>query len=177
VLPDLLDRLAHEDDAGLQMAFASALGKMGATKAIDPLLALLRGAKTQDARTEFVLALARLVGQEHHYIRLQSRVESDPGTVLSQAATSLKSKLVKAQWSSVEIETGLDSAAEALAHDDLPHGVTMLHDALQYLPAEHLVGSCGVVVQECIRQMAESGSQRLEYVTLALHAFDCELDG
>jgi len=159
------------------MAFASALGKMGTTEAIDPLLALLRAAETQDARMEFTLALARLVGQEHHYIRLQRRAESDPGTVLSQAVTALKSKLVKIQLSSAEIEAGLNSAAEALAHNDLPRGIDLLDDALRCLPAEHPTGPCGTVVQECVRQMAESGPQRLEYVILALHAFDCELEG
>jgi MFS family permease len=177
VLPDLLDRLVAEEDVGLQMAFASALGKLGATEAVDPLIALLRASNIKDARTEFTLALARLVGEEHHFIQLQRRAESDPGTVLSQAVTALKGKLVKAQQSSAEIEEGLDSAAQALAQDDLSRGVDLLCAALQLLPAERLVGACGTVVRECVAQMAELGSRRLEYVILALHAFDCVLGG
>ena len=177
VLPDLLDRLLVEEDVGLQMAFASALGRLGATEAVDPLLALLRASDIKDARTEFTLALARLVGEEHHFIQLQRRAESDPGTVLSQAVTALKGKLVKAQQSSAEIEERLDDAAQALAEDDLPRGVDLFCDALQLFPSEPLVGACGTVVRECVDRMAEFGLQRLEYVILALHAFDCVLGG
>ena len=177
VLPELLDRLLVEEDVGLQMAFASALGRLGATEAVDPLLALLRASDIKDARTEFTLALARLVGEEHHFIQLQRRAESDPGTVLSQAVTALKGKLVKAQQSSAEIEERLDDAAQALAEDDLPRGVDLFCDALQLFPSEPLVGACGTVVRECVDRMAEFGLQRLEYVILALHAFDCVLGG
>jgi HEAT repeat protein len=177
VLPELLDRLVTEEDVGLRMAFASALGKLGATEAIDPLLDLLRLSSTRDARTEFTLALARLVGEEHHFIQLQRRAESDPGTVLSQAVTALKGKLVKAQQSHTQIEQKLDDAAQALAVDDLPRGVELMCAALQLLPAEEATGACGTVVRECVDQMAEFGARRIEYVILALHAFDCALGG
>jgi HEAT repeat protein/MFS family permease len=177
VLPDLLDRLVTEKDAGLQMAFASALGRLGATEATGPLLDLLGATHIKDARTEFTLALARLVGEEHHFIQLQRKVGSDPGTTLSQAVTGLKGRLVKAQQSNAKIEEGLDSAAQALAEDDLPRGVELFCAALQSLPEECLVGTCGAVIRECIDQMAEFGSRRLEYVLLALHGFDCALDG
>jgi HEAT repeat protein len=177
VLPDLLGRLVTEGDVGLQMAFASALGSLGATEAVDPLLSMLRATSTKDARTEFTLALARLVGEEHRFIQLQRKLGSDPGTTLSQAVTALKGKFVKAQQSSAEIEDGLESAAQTLAEDDLPRGVELLCAALQTLPEEHLVGTCGAVIRECVDQMAECGSQRLEYVLLALHSFDCALGG
>jgi MFS family permease/HEAT repeat protein len=177
VLPDLLDRLRVEDDVGLQMAFASALGKLGATEAVDPLLDLLRASDIQDAQVEFTLALARLVGDEHQFIQLQRRTESDPGTVLSQAVTALQGKLVKAQQHSTEIEDALENAAQRLAEEDLPQGVDLLCAALQLLPAERLEGACGTVLRECTGQMAEFGAQRLEYVLLALHACDCVLGG
>jgi hypothetical protein len=159
------------------MAFASALGSLDATEAVDPLLDLLRATSIKDARTEFTLALARLVGEEHHFIQLQRRVGSDPGTALSQAVTAIKGKLAKSLQSSTEIEEGLDSAAQALAEDDLPQGVDLLCAALQLLPTEHLVGACGAVIRECVDQMGGYGSQRIEYVLLALHAFDCVQGG
>jgi HEAT repeat protein len=177
VLPNLLDRLVTEEDVGLRMAFASALGKLGATEAVEPLLDLLRASPTKDARAEYTLALARLVGDEHHFIQLQRRANSDPGTVLSQTVTALKGKLMKAQQSNAQIEQMLDDAAQALAEDDLPGGVELLCIALQQLPAEGTTGASGTVVRECIGQMAELGAQRIEYVLLALHAFDCVLGG
>ena len=177
VLPVLLSRLVAEDDIGLQMAFAAALGKLGATEAIEPLLARLRASSTDDARMEFTLAVARLVGEEHRFIQLQRRAESEPGTAFSQAVTALKSKLPKSLRSSVEIEEALGLAAEALARDDLSGGIDLLSRALHILPAERLVGPCGTVVQECIRQMDELGTHRVEYVVLALHAFECGIAG
>jgi HEAT repeat protein/MFS family permease len=177
VLPILLDRLATEKDVGLQMAFAAALGQLGATEAISPLLALLRASNSADARMEFTLALARLVGEEHRFIQLQRRAASEPGTTLSQAVTVLKGKLVKSHQVNPEIETALETAAEVLAQEAISQGVDLLHNALRALPADHLAGECRLVVRECVAEMGEFGSQRLEYVILALHAFDCGLSG
>jgi HEAT repeat protein/Na+/melibiose symporter-like transporter len=177
VLPILLQRLAEEEDVGLQLALAAALGMLGATEAIDPLLDLLRTSDSSDARVEFTLALARLVGDEHHFIQLQRRVQSEPGTALSQAATALKGDLVRSHLSSAEIQLALDAAAEALAQDDLAQGVDLLRGALQLDPIRHLADERGTVVRECIAQVQELGLQRIEYVTLALHALHGGLSG
>ncbi len=175
VLPTLLDRLVTEQDVGLQMAFAAALGQLGAMEAIDPLLALLRASNTEDAQMEFTLAVARLVGEEHRFIHMQRRVASEPGTVFAQTVSAVKNKLAKSEHSSAEIADALDRAAQVLAQDDLPRGIDLLCSALQMLPADCLVGTCGTVVRESVHQMSEFGPQRVEYVILALHAFDCAL--
>jgi hypothetical protein len=155
------------------MAFAAALGKLGATEAIGRLLALLRASDTHDAQMEFTLALARLVGDEHRFIQLRRRVISEPGTALSQEVTTLKGKLVKSPYSGSEIEEILGTAAEVLAQEDVPGGVHLLASALQMLPAEHLQGACSTVVRECAQQIREWGPGRMEYVLLGLHALNC----
>jgi len=176
MLPILLDRLECEDDVGLKMAYAAAMGQLGATEAVAPLLALLRTARSADTRMEFTLALARLVGQEHHFIQLKRRADSEPGTTFSQAVTALKGKLARSHQSSTEIETALDRAAQVLALEDLTQGVDLLCRALNLLPAGCLTGVCETVVRESVVRMDEFGSQRIEYIILALHAFDCGLD-
>ena len=175
VLPILLERLETEKDIGLQMAFAAALGQLGARGAAMRLLALLRTSSSVDARMEFSLALARLVGEEHRFIQLQRRAESEAGTAISQAVTALKSKLVKSHQIQPDLEVALDRAAGVLAQEDLHQGLDLLCGALQIVSADHLAGTCATVVRECVTQMCEFGSQRLEYVVLALHAFDCGL--
>jgi hypothetical protein len=102
---------------------------------------------------------------------------SEPGTTLSQEVTALKGKLAKSPYSSPEIEEILDSAAEALAQEDVTAGVQLLASALQMLPAEHLQGACSTVVRECARQVREWGPRRMEYVLLGLHALDCMVGG
>jgi len=177
IRPVLLERLAQADDIGLQMAYASALGRLGAKEAIEPLLGLLRQAANQDERMEYALALARLVGDEHHYIQFWRRVASEPGTTLSQSATALKGKLGKVHQIDAELETALDSAADALAREDLPGGIELLSAALRSLPADLLSNECVAALHECIRQMEQLGPERIEYSVLALHALDYELAG
>jgi len=177
VIPVLMERLAVEEDIGLQMAFASALGRLGATEAVDRLLALLCTSGSRDARTEFSLALARLLGEEHHFIQLQRRAASDPGTTLSQEVTELRGKLLKAGQCPPEMERALGAAAETFAQGDLAKGVELLREALQLLPAGYPAGIGETVLRECTTQMGKFGLERLEYVLLALHALDCPNPG
>jgi len=173
VTPLLLERLATEEDVGLQMAFAAALGKLEAMEAVDPLLALLRESSSQDGRLELALALARLVGEEHDFIQLQRRVESEPGTTLSQQVTALRGKLSKSDQSRAEMQEALDAAAETLAQQDLAQGVDLLRHGLQLLLEDLSARPCHTVVQECVSRLQEYGTQRLEYAVLALHAAEC----
>jgi HEAT repeat protein len=178
VIPLLMERLATEGDVGLQMAFASALGSLGATEAAGRLLDLLRSAGSKDVRMEFLLAVARLVGNEHNFIQLQRRVETEPGTALSQEVTRLKGRLNRAHQTTMEMEEALDAAAEALAQEAVEEGVGLLSSALEMLPLEQLRGTCGLVVQDCVAQMGKLGAERLEYVVLALHGLEwCGLGG
>jgi hypothetical protein len=157
------------------MALASALGSLGATEAAGRLLALLQSADSEDVRMEFALALARLVGEEHGFIQLQRKVETEPGTALSQEVTRLKGKLSRAHQTSKEMEEALDAAAEALAQEAVEEGVGLLCGALEMLPLEQPSGTCGMVVRDCVEQMGKFGAGRLEYVVLALHALECGL--
>jgi HEAT repeat protein/Na+/melibiose symporter-like transporter len=177
VLETLLERLGGEEDVGLQLAYAAALGQLGAVQAAGPLLALLRDAKSTDARIEFALALARLTGDEHSYIQLQRRLASEPGTALSQAVTALRTRLARSPYGQDEITQALDTAAEFLAHDDLRQGIDILADALQGLPHGEFATPCGQVLRECVLRLAEFGPARTEYLLLGLHASTCGLSG
>jgi HEAT repeat protein len=171
--PLLLARLVPETDVGLEMAFAAALGQLGVTEAVEPLLRLLAESNNADARTEFTLALARLAGEEHSFIQMQRRAAAEPGTALSQATSALRAKLARSPQSQPAVEAGLDEAAEALAKEDLERGLTLLAGALGAVPADQLGGPCGRVVAESAGCLERLGAERLEYALLALHAFDC----
>jgi MFS family permease/HEAT repeat protein len=172
IRPVLLARLEQEEDAGLQLAFASALGKLGATEAIEPLLGLLEMRTSPIDRVELALALARLTGEEHPFIQLQRRIASEPGTALSQAVTTLKDRLSKAHMTTPETAKVLDRAAEALAEDDLAQGIGLLAGELDALPPGVLGKPRASVLRACIDHMTHFGSERLEYVQLALHTVD-----
>ncbi len=184
MLPAMLERLEGEQDAGVQLALASALGKLGATGALDRLLVLLHEADTPDERREFALAIARLVGKERDFIQLQRRAETEPGTAFSQETTALKERLEKEETAAGEgaqaLAGALDAAAEALAREELEQGVALLAGALGRmegaLPVEEEEDPpCRTVVRACAARIERSGPGRLEYVVLALHAAECGL--
>jgi HEAT repeat protein len=178
MLPAMVERLDREEDVGLQMALASALGRLGATRATSRLLALLRGSDTPDARREFALAIARLVGEEHHFIQLQRRAQTEPGTAFSQEVTALRERLAKGEQAKEgggELDAALEAAAEALAREDLELGLALLAGALRLATKDALVGPCRTVVGECAGQIEAQGSGRIEYAVLALHAAECGL--
>ncbi|MBN1657645.1 MAG: MFS transporter [Anaerolineae bacterium] len=173
VLDLVVQRLEIEEDVGLQLAFASAAGMLGATAATGRLLTLLRDARGEDARVEFTLALARLVGQEHGFVQLQRRVATEPGTALSQAVTALQGRLARLPLYEIDARQRLDKAALAFAQEDVPGGTTLLREALACLAVNQIEGTCSAIVRECISRLSEFGAQRIEYILLVLNAFDC----
>jgi HEAT repeat protein len=177
IVPELLLRLSAENDPGLQLAFAAALGQLYATQAAAPLLSLLGASNYMDARSEFSLAIARLVGEEHRFIQLQRRVAAEPGTALSQSVTALKGHLVRSREHRAEIESRLADSAGSFAHGDLRAGVVSLCQAVQPYPADWSSGVGGLVISECLSQLALLGAQRIEYVVLLLHALTCAAAG
>ncbi|HSJ57448.1 MAG TPA: MFS transporter [Anaerolineae bacterium] len=173
VRPLVVDWLEVEEDVGLQLALASAAGLLGATQSTGRLLALLHHARGEDARVEFTLALARLVGQEHGFVQLQRRVTTEPGTALSQAVTALQGRLARSPAGDADIREQLDQAALTFAQEDVPGGTELLCEAVARLPVDRLEGTCGAIVRECIARLGQYGAQRIEYVLLLLNAFEC----
>lgn len=167
VIPVLLERLANESDKGLQMAYASALGNLRAQSATGELLTLLRTFENEGARMELALTLARMVGDEHHFVQLLRQVRADPGTATSLAVTALKRKVESLQDG--DLVTTIDECAQALARDDLERGMALMGRIISQLPMERF-GETGVMIlQECVRGLEEYGATRIEYALLALH--------
>lgn len=165
----LMDRIKSEADAGLQIAYASALGKLGVDEATDPLLKLLHSHEDELSRRELALALARIVGNEHHFIRLLRRAEMDLGTVSSQEISALNKALAELGMEGGDLATALDDCAEALARNDLGRGVELLIRIIQYSPLAGAGTSYVSILDECAARLNEFGESRIEYMLLALH--------
>jgi hypothetical protein len=109
------------------------------------------------------LALARLVGNEHHFIQLWRQVNGDLGTAVAQELLSLKKKF--------EGETAeLDKCTQKFARQELDEGVTSLSHWLASESFTHLPDINHQILVECSRQMAQNGQKRPEYLLLALHS-------
>lgn len=173
IAPLLLERLLAEDgDAGLQIAYASALGKLQVTEAVGQLLILLRDAQGQNAQMELALALARIVGDEQPFIQLLRQVRADTGTASSQALIALKKSLSERSGVNLDLVTMLDKCAEDLARGNLESGVALLGEMMRLLPLDELDESCRIILQDGAERLDEFGVKRIEYIVLALHTLN-----
>lgn len=166
-VPKLIARLKREPDPGLRVAYASALGQLKATEALDAILALLVRAIDQTAQAELSLAVARMVGEEHTFIQLSKQARSDEGTAVAQELISLSKK-----WAKVYPEDEwplLDASAEKWSLNAFEAGITSLVQFIKSLDQVGLEEVETVVLQTCLRQMEQVGASRLEFVYLALH--------
>jgi HEAT repeat protein len=160
--PLLLRRLEAETDRGLQMAYASALGQMGVIQAVPRLLTLLAACEDVASQRELALALARLVGEEHHFIQLWRQMNGDMGTAVAQALLGIEKKMVGERGD-------LHVCAEKFAHQELVAGITCFGQWLGGLTWQQLPAASRHVLADCARLMPRFGLERLEYLLLALH--------
>lgn len=159
-VPNLLHRLQTEPDHGLRIAYASALGQLQVVEAVPHILELLRRETDAMLRRELALALARLIDQEHTFVRLLRQVSGDVGTAVAQAMLPLTKKWPQA--------AELAAAADAFARNDLEIGAAEFAQFLQYMSMANLLPHRTMILQECAVRLAQDGSDRLEYVLLAL---------
>ncbi len=194
VAPELIDRLATETDKGLQMAYAATLGSVKAVEGVPVLLHLLDVTENPGARLELALTLARIVGDESAFITLLRHARSDTATAIAQslAAFRRRNRGIPADAAST-----MDQCEAAFTRGDLARGSRCLGDAIDLLPLKTMRHTGGgapaagrtaahnsasmtaqpaafaaaqdTVLAECARQLRAHGSERADYVLLAVH--------
>jgi MFS family permease len=169
VIPVLLDRLANERDEGLQVAYGSTLGKLRVAEATRPLLWLLRKCQDTVTRMELALALARIAGDEGHFIALFRQARAEPGTAIAQRLNNIKKLFRRHPADSPELQLALTECADDFAQDHLNQGAVHLGELLHRLPATLFDENMGQIVDECAMQIKRNGAARIEYLLLVLH--------
>ena len=168
IAPLLAERLAKEEDKGLQMAYASALGNLHAVDAIPQLLELLAQTGNTGARLELALTLARIVGNEHSFVSLLRQLRSDPGTAMSQALNTYRKRHAKKL--SQTVLPPLIACEEALGRGEIDQGCRRLGALIPDLPLESMDEARATILRECGAQLVASGGEHVEYILLAIHA-------
>lgn len=171
--PLLRERLTAENDKGLQMAYASALGNLHDQEATGLLLTLLANTGNDKARLELALALARLVGHEHSYIQLVRGGREDLGTTVAQALTNFKRKWERTAKPTGESEI-LMECINAFARHNRAEGITQLIGVLRILPREHFHDTSQQILSACTDALELYGEQHLEYLYLVLHVLQTD---
>ena len=174
VAGELMESLKTETDVGLQLAYASALGRLQAYAATPELLALLGAAEDEIDRLEMTLALARLLDNERYCIQTWRSMESDPGTALASAVERVAKALRKGKAREGQTLQYLEAAVAAFAGNDLPLGVAEFGRALQPQSFHSWREEQMQILQECIDRMAQHGETRLEYPLLLLTLLTCK---
>jgi MFS family permease len=169
MISELLRRLAVEEDRGLQMAYASALGNMQAEEAIDPLLDLLQRMANPGARLELALSLARIVGDEHVFVGLLRQMRADLDTTVAQGVGELRRHVARARIVSPETLAALQDATDDFARGHRVTGVERLCAGLRGLPPGALRGPGALLLPELIRALEVSGPEHMEYLVLVMH--------
>ena len=176
----LLNRLEDERaDPGLRMSFASALGKMRVVGAADEMLSFLYESDDDSLRAELTLALARIVGDEAHFIRLFRQTQgAEVETALSQAVSTLKKPLRQSFPGNEPLTVMVERCAEAFARNDMTDGVAQLHQIIdRIVQAPQLDAASYTILRECGVRFAALHDTRVEYVILALHTMHVSFGG
>ncbi len=164
-----LTAVREESDVGLLLAYASVLGRMQASEATERLLELLAGSPSRSSRRETALAVARLVGDENHFVLLLRQCDQEAGTPMAQAVLALRKRLDKATHGAADVSAALDLCAKTLARQDLEDGIVQLAEAIDLLLAGRPASPAATILHEAALQMRQHRTQRMEYPILALH--------
>jgi hypothetical protein len=167
--PDLLARLACEEDDGLRLAYASALGKLGVAEALPVLLERLAKSDDEAMSAELALAVARLVGNERSYVQMARAMRSQPGTSYAQSLANVRRQLARLHRQDEGGNAALQAVEDAFAREHLEDAARALGGWMEQLPATWCGVRGNVVLHEVARQLQSSGYARPEYVLLGLH--------
>lgn len=174
VKADLLRRMEENQDSGLQMAFTSALSKMGAVEAIPEMLDLLTETEDQFLRMEIALALGRLMSDEGDFVRLLRNVRQDPGTATSQVLIEINRKVDSPAGE--KLHSKLEDSIDSFARNDLESGVSQLAGLTIELDDGRFSIPVSQVLQGSAANLKSDGIDRLDFLVLLLHTLSNHID-
>lgn len=170
-IPFFLEFFRTEADPGLRIAYAQSLGKLRYTEAAGEMLTFLLSLDDPTLRSEMALALGRIIGDERQYITLWRQLKEDMDTGTAKAILGLKTNLSQFASDAKELKKKADCASTAFAHGDHKKEAALLAEFLQaILDRTSDEQTVALILAECIHQINELGTSRMEYILLALHA-------
>jgi hypothetical protein len=167
----IFELLKIETDQVLRVAYASALGAMKYVPAVEYVLALLADVQNEIFRGEVALAAARIVGSEKSYIKLLRSSAADWSTTLSGAILKLKKPMARLNLDPSLIDS-VGACAESFAAEQQGFAIELLWPILEAMPKDLIDTEYRRVFKECSNRIEQFGSQRKEYIILAVHTCD-----
>ncbi len=165
-----LNKLQHEPNPRLRLAYVSAVGKLRIEEALTPLFLLLEKAGSEVARGEIGLAIARIVGNEKYYLQHWRSLNTDFNTATAQALLAMQKPAERCGM--LDLAEIAEVSAKSFSAGDSAAGVTSMITMLHWLSKEDLDEATLAVLSYSITQLQEHGAARKEYILLALHVLD-----
>jgi len=170
----LLQGLAEETDHGVRMAYAAALGQLRSTEALPTLLSYLRELSDKTFASELALAIGRIAGREHRYIRLWRDLHYDLPTHAAQAVLSIRKDLTQHRGRYAWLSDLFNECAHSFAKNNTDQAIKHLIEIAQKLEKGSFSETSAAIIIECIAQLTEFGLARKEYLVLILHTLISE---
>jgi MFS family permease len=166
---EMLARLQVEDDKGLMMAYASALGKLRAVNATPALMGLWERVLNPGARRELALDVARILGEEGHFIKLWRGFRRNVGLAAAQSIDRSQRQLSRRSGKREPVR-GLEQACQSFHNEDLEAGVLHLAHSLEGLLAQGQDETTAMVLRSTAERLHKAGPADEANLLLALHA-------
>ena len=171
----LLDSLDHEPEPSVRVAYAAALGQLRADQAVPQIFALLRNTTEPTFRRELALAVARIVGQEHRYMKLWRDLHHDLGTAAAKALLALRRPVARLDSPARPLTQLLQQAAQSFAQAESTRAAQLLANFAQTLTDQPLPTTTTQILKECTTTRHQTTPLPIEYLTLTLHTITTQL--
>jgi len=165
----LLVHFSREPDPGIKLAYASALGALGNTEALDTMLQLLDTLGERLQRGELALAIAALCGRDDWFVNLVRRVDSAPGDTMGGVLLSMRKRLLRSTDTHNELSNLIDDAVRAFGHGDLPHGIELLRHIVGLVPNDRFLPTAAKVLGHVCQRLDSGSTNHLDLAMLCLH--------
>jgi hypothetical protein len=172
-IPTILDHFRKEENPGLRIAYAQALGKLRSTTAISEMLAFFWSLNDETLRSEMALAIGRIIGDESRYISLWRQMRTDPDTVYAQQLMMIAGELVTSRKPfGGELAALAERASAGFARGDIDHSISMVITMLKSFGPGSLPEPLAEIFADCAGRLGEFGARRPEYILIAIHALE-----
>ncbi|MDD5457789.1 MAG: MFS transporter [Phycisphaerae bacterium] len=166
----MTQKLIHEPDEGLKVAYASALGILHATQTLNLILDLLNHIDEQSSRNELALAVVRIIGTENQYVRFVRSFGKNRETAAVQLLVTLNRHLNFPHPQIHIVKKHMQTCIDLLSAGDWNKGTLELCSLCEKLLTEdNRDNPTQIVLARCLDSLRQYGYNRNEYILLTLH--------
>lgn len=166
-----LEQARDEEDVGMRIAFASALGKLKSKEAIPSTISLLEEINDSYLRNEIGLALARSIGDDVVYIRLLREMRLDLSTTVAEAIGSRK-KAIRKILSTLDVDDILNTCETYLAKGDFTKGLLIWSNLLEKIAQLDIPDYLYPLIHAIVKHLQMEGLARPEFFILSISIID-----